>query len=147
MLSSMANKVDKDFVCENSFHESLSSVLVVAQCLTMLPVMGIKSTSAKGLKFEWRSYRTIYSLIAFGFAASYLILTIYAIFNASVTFNSFGLSKFIDSVCFMSESHVKLSISFNSSTIDFLHDNNVWSAQFYFVSTEMATTYAALGIC
>lgn len=91
MLSSLIYKTDKDFVCSNSFHESFSSVLVVAQCLAMLPVMGIKNTSAKGLKFKWQSFRTIYSLTAFGFAAAYLILTIYAIFDATVTFNSFGL--------------------------------------------------------
>lgn len=83
---------DTNSMCsDDSFHKSFSSVLVVAQCLAMLPVCGVKDRSANGLRFRWISLRTIYSLTAFGFAASYLIFSIAVKLNRVVTFSSFGL--------------------------------------------------------
>lgn len=90
MLSSMTRATGKDFVFNGSFHEAFSSVLVVAQCLAMLPVIGVKSTSAYGLRFTWKSYRTVYSLTAFAFAAAYTIFTIALTLTKPVTFNSIG---------------------------------------------------------
>lgn len=91
MISSMTRAAGKDLVCNGSFHEAFSSVLVVAQCLAMLPVAGIKNTSAHGLKFSWENYRTIYSVTAFGFAALYTIFATCITVTKPVTFNSFGL--------------------------------------------------------
>lgn len=91
MLSSMARANGKDFVCNGSFHEAVGSVLVVAQCLAMLPVTGVKTPSAYGLKFSWKSYRAIYSLTAFGFATSYTIFATCITVTKPVTFNSLGL--------------------------------------------------------
>ena len=89
----MARATGQDLVCNGSFHQAFSSVLVIAQCLAMLPVTGVKATSAYGLKFSWQSYRTIYSVIAFGFAAAYVIFATCITLNKPVTFNSFGLSN------------------------------------------------------
>lgn len=148
MLSSLIHKTDKKSVCTNSFHESFSPVLVMAQCLAMLPVMGVRNASASGLKFMWQSFRTIYSSIACGFAATYLILTIYAIFDATVTFDSFGLCERCLSVNFFKfKSHINQTFSFHCSSIDFLHDNHIWCAQFHFISKEMAKTNATLAVC
>lgn len=91
MLSSLARATGEDLVCNGSFHEAFGSVLVFAQCLAMLPVTGVKNTSAYGLKFSWQSYRTIYSVTAFGFAASYAIFATCITVTKPVTFNSFGL--------------------------------------------------------
>lgn len=99
MLASMARTIGKDFVCNGSFHEAFGSVLIVAQCLAMLPVTGVKSSSAYGLKFSWRSYRTIYSLIAFGFATLYTIFATCITLTKPVTFNSFGLYSFVFHLC------------------------------------------------
>lgn len=92
MLSTIARASGNgDFVCNGSFHEAISSVLVVAQCLAMLPVTGIKKKSAYELRFSWQSARTIYSLIAFGFAASYVVFATCITLTKPLTFNSFGI--------------------------------------------------------
>lgn len=91
MLSKMAHATGNDLVCNGSFHAAFSSVLVVAQCLAMLPVTGITNSSAHGLRFSWQCFRTIYSVIAFGFAASYTIFATCITLTKPVTFNSFGL--------------------------------------------------------
>lgn len=91
MLSSMARASGQDLVCNGSFHEAFGPVLIIAQCLAMLPVTGVKSSSAYSLKFSWRSYRTIYSLVALGFATLYTIFATCITLTKPVTFNSFGL--------------------------------------------------------
>lgn len=90
LLASMTRATGKEFLFNGSFHEAFSSVLVVAQCLAILPVIGIKSGSAYGLRFTWKSYRTIYSMTAFAFAASYTIFSTYITLNRPITFNSIG---------------------------------------------------------
>lgn len=87
----MAHATGKDSTLNGSFHKAFGSVLVVAQCLAMLPVTGIKKSSAYELRFSWQSFRTIYSLIALGFAVSYAIFATYLTLTKPITFNSFGL--------------------------------------------------------
>lgn len=74
-----------------SFHEAFSSVLVIAQCLAILPVIGIKSSSSYGLRFTWKSFRTVYSLTAFCFAASYTVFATFITLRKKITFNSIGV--------------------------------------------------------
>lgn len=90
MLSSMTRTNGRQTVFNGSFHEAFSSVLVVAQCLAMLPVVGIKGDSAYGLRFTWKSFRTIYSATAFCFAASYTLFATYMTLKKPITFNSVG---------------------------------------------------------
>lgn len=90
LLSSMTRTTGKETISNGSFHEAFSSVLVVAQCLAMLPVIGTKGESAYGLRFTWKSFRTIYSATAFCFAASYTIFATYMTLKQPITFNSVG---------------------------------------------------------
>lgn len=91
----MARAGGSDVPFNGSFHEAFSSVLVIAQCLAILPVIGVKSRSAYGLKFTWKSFRTIYSVTAFGFAASYTIFATCLTLTRPVTFNSVGSQFFL----------------------------------------------------
>lgn len=90
MLSTMTRASGKEFLFNGSFHEAFSSVLVVAQSLAIMPVVGVKSDSAYGLRFTWKSFRTIYSVLAFCFAASYNIFATYMTLMRPMTFNSIG---------------------------------------------------------
>lgn len=47
----------------NLFLLSLPSVSTVAQCFGNVPVMGVLDKDLRNLKFKWRTFRTIYSLI------------------------------------------------------------------------------------
>lgn len=89
----MTRATGNDLNCNGSFHEAFSSVLVLAQCLAILPVVGIKSGSTHGLRFTWKSFRTIYSLTAFVFAASYTVFATCITLTKKITFNSIGLQK------------------------------------------------------
>lgn len=91
MLSSWYHALGKNFSSCKSFHESISFVLVIAQCFAMLPVIGVKNPSVHDLRFKWESIRTIYSLIVFGLITSYLIFEVIMTFIAGVTFKKFGL--------------------------------------------------------
>lgn len=90
MLTPMARATGNNLIYNGSFHEALSSMLVIAQCFAMLPVNGLKKSSAYELRFSWQSIRTIYSITAFGFAASYTIFATCITLTKPVTFNSFG---------------------------------------------------------
>lgn len=105
MLSSLHHAVSKKFDGCDCFHESISFVLVIAQCFAMLPVIGIKSPPANGLRFKWQSIRAMYSLIVFVLITSYLIFAAAKSFIAGVTFKTFGLCGNCDG----------LIASFNSS--------------------------------
>lgn len=87
----MARPTRNELVINGSFHQAFGPVLVVAQCLGVLPVIGVKGNSSFGLRFTWKSFRTIYSVIAFIFAASYTIFATCTTLTGPVTFNSVGL--------------------------------------------------------
>lgn len=91
ILSRMTSAPVKDTVVSGSFQQAFSSVLVVAQCLGIMPVIGIKGNSSFGLKFTWCSFRTIYSMTAFLFAASYDIFAICVSMTKPITFKSVGM--------------------------------------------------------
>ena len=46
-----------------SFQEAVGPILVIGQCFGSLPVEGILSKDIANLKFRWKSFRTIYSII------------------------------------------------------------------------------------
>lgn len=94
LLSTMSRATGNEFNCNGSFHEAFSSVLVLAQCLAILPVVGIRSGSTHGLRFTWKSFRTIYSLTAFVFAASYTVFSTCITLTKKITFNSIGSQKY-----------------------------------------------------
>lgn len=91
LLSTITRTTGNELITNGSFHEAISSLLVVAQCLALLPVIGIKGTSSYGLRFTWKSFRTIYSVTAFIFAASYTMFATCITLTKPITFNSIGL--------------------------------------------------------
>lgn len=46
----------------NSFHRAVSPVIVTAQCFGLLPVLGIAGPNAANLRFQWCSFRTMFSI-------------------------------------------------------------------------------------
>lgn len=91
----MTRTTGKELIINGSFLEAFSSVLVMAQCMALLPVIGIKDGSAFALRFTWKSFRTIYSVTAFCFAASYTIFAICITLTKPITFNSIGVFQAI----------------------------------------------------
>lgn len=77
----MASSVD------GSFQEAIGSILVMAQCFGIMPVVGIKSNSTSNLKFQWKSSRTVYSFIAFLLTLIYAILTIGKTLSTTIEFD------------------------------------------------------------
>lgn len=45
-----------------SFHQAIFPILLMAQIFALMPVAGIGAAAPTGLKFSWRSIRTVYSL-------------------------------------------------------------------------------------
>lgn len=87
----MSRTTGNEIIINGSFHEAIGSVLVIAQSMALLPVVGIKGPSSYGLRFTWKSFRTMYSVAAFGFASSYTIFATCQTLTRPVTFNSIGL--------------------------------------------------------
>lgn len=148
MLPFWVRNSGKDSICSGSFHEAFGSVLIVAQCLAMLPVTGVKGSSAYGLRFSWRSYRTIYSVIALGFATLYTIFATCITLTKPVTFNSFGVFCFISFFLSFFLHWVNfIETIFDCSATSILFNHSIWSVEFYSISPKMAGIDAALGIC
>lgn len=145
MLSSMARGAGQDLVCNGTFHEAFGSVLIIAQCLAMLPVTGVKSSSAYSLKFSWRSYRTIYSVVAFGFAMLYTIFATCITLTKPVTFNSFGLYDAFDCKFCHCDNFILIILDYSAPGI--LLNHSIWCVEFYSFGTKMAKTNATLGVC
>lgn len=93
MLSKMSGATGNELVINGSFHQAFSSILVLAQCLGVMPIIGIKGNSSFNLRFTWKSFRTIYSVIALLFATSYTIFATCITLTKPVTFNSVGLYR------------------------------------------------------
>ncbi|XP_031638768.1 gustatory receptor for sugar taste 64f-like [Contarinia nasturtii] len=76
----------KDFLFNGSFHEAIGSILVMAQCFGMMPVVGVKCSSASKLHFKWSSFRTIYSFVAFILTVIYAAMTFWVTFSEEIKF-------------------------------------------------------------
>lgn len=73
-----------------SFHQVIGSVLLIAQCFAVMPVINIKSDSAAKLRFSWKSVRAIYSTIAFIGLISYTLVTVRSTLTGSINFTRIG---------------------------------------------------------
>lgn len=71
----------KDFLYDGSFQQAVGSILAMAQCFALMPVVGVKSAKALNLKFQWTSFRTIYSFIIFLLTSVYAGMTFWITFN------------------------------------------------------------------
>lgn len=72
---------------DGGFHEAISSILVMAQCFGILPVIGVKSKSASNLKFQWKSVRVAYSFVAFLFTLIYAVMTVGKTLSREIQFD------------------------------------------------------------
>lgn len=87
----MSRTTGNDIIINGSFHEAFGPILVIAQCFALLPVVGVKGPSSYVLRFTWKSFRTIYSVAAFGFALSYTIFATCQTLAHEITFKSIGM--------------------------------------------------------
>lgn len=149
ILSTMTRSTGKEFIFNGSFHEAFSPILILAQCLAMLPVIGVKRGSAYGLRFTWKSFRTIYSVTAFCFAASYTLFATCITLTKPITFKSIGwywkYSNFIKQKLNQQTFLMTLYTLHSSSSI--FHDNRFRRIKFHSFGEKMAQTDATLGIC
>lgn len=63
-----------------SFQEATGKILAVAQFCGIMPVIGVTSSTASNLRFEWTAYRTIHFFI------SSIVVTGWAIMCFAVLF-------------------------------------------------------------
>lgn len=82
----MKRTTRKDFSFDGSFQEAIGSILALAQYFGVMPVVGIKSNSAAQLRFQWKSFRTIYSLIVLFFGLIYAGITVWVTFTNEIEF-------------------------------------------------------------
>lgn len=90
----MKRATRKDFLYDGGFQEAVGSILAMAQCFALMPVVGVKSAKASNLKFQWTSFRTIYSFVAFLFTSVYAGMTLWITFTNPIQFDR--MSEFID---------------------------------------------------
>lgn len=76
----------KDVLFDGSFHEAIGSVLALAQCFGIMPVVGIKSKTASHLAFQWKSARSIYSFTAILLGVIYSGIVLWIIINNEIQF-------------------------------------------------------------
>lgn len=89
----MSRATGNELIINGSFHQAFGTVLVLAQCLGVMPIIGVKGRSSFKLRFTWKSFRTIYSVIALLFATSYTIFATCITLTKPITFNSVGLYR------------------------------------------------------
>lgn len=83
----------KEFSFDGSFQEAIGSILSLAQCFGVMPVVGITSKSAAQLKYQWKSFRTIYSCLVILYGLIYAGLTFWITINDEIQF--VRMSKFL----------------------------------------------------
>lgn len=83
----------KEFVCTGSFQEAIGSILVLAQLVGLMPVVGVKCSSASQLRFKWNSIRTMYSFVVFLLLLAYAITTVMVSFESQIHFDRVGESQ------------------------------------------------------
>lgn len=77
----------KDFLFNGSFQEATGSIIAMAQCFAIMPVVGVKSKSASKLQFKWISIRTIYSFITFVFVLITTGMTMWITLSHEIKFS------------------------------------------------------------
>lgn len=103
----------KDFSFEGSFQEAIGSILAMAQCFGIMPVVGIKCKSASHLKFKWKSMRTIYSLIAISLALIYASITLWITLNNEIQFVQMSKFRFFVKCRILYQMHFSIYLQFH----------------------------------
>lgn len=89
-VNCMMRATDRDQINRGRFQEAIGNVLAFAQIFAMIPLVGVKKSSATELHFKWRSVRAIYATIIFTFAAIYVSILFILTLKREMTFNSVG---------------------------------------------------------
>lgn len=79
---------------DGSFHEAIASILVIAQCFGVMPVVGVTSKSASNLKFQLKTIRAVYSFIAFLFTFIHAVLTTVRLFSTQIQFDKISMFSY-----------------------------------------------------
>lgn len=124
------------------FHEAIGSILVMAQCFAIMPVIGVKSKSASNLKFQWKSVRVLYSFVAFLFALIYAVMTVGKTLSREIQFDR--TSKFVTFPIILNKC-IK-TLQFICSKCSVLWFSRLWDILFRIFGKKMAKTNATLGI-
>lgn len=80
-------RATRDDLYSGSFHEAIGSILALAQFFGVMPVVGVKSKSPIDLKFQWKSLRTIYSIVLFILMMIYGGMTLWVAFSGKINFD------------------------------------------------------------
>lgn len=74
-----------------TFHKSMKAIVVLANCIGLLPVNGVTSNFAENLKFKWLSPKTFFSFTILLAAATRLASEAFALHHLG--FSLFKSSK------------------------------------------------------
>lgn len=80
-------RATREDLINGSFHKAIGSILALAQCFGIMPVVGIKGKSAADLQFQWKSFRTIYSYILFVLMVIYCGITLWVTLSRDIQFD------------------------------------------------------------
>lgn len=72
---------------EGSFRRAIWPFLVIAQLFGVMPVFGVSNRTLSSLHFEWKSVRTIYSLVTILILLIYSLYLMWRTFTGPVYFN------------------------------------------------------------
>lgn len=75
---------------DDSFHVSMKSVAAGVQFLALMPVSGISSCEPSKLKFTWRSFRALYTLIYIVYGVIVSVLFFENIYEAGISAKNIG---------------------------------------------------------
>lgn len=84
----LRSRTRQPFLCNGTFHEAVSKVLLTAQCFAMMPVRGVTSKHPSSLHFSWFHVRTGCCLLFIVSTLIDLSLTVYKVLDGNITFNN-----------------------------------------------------------
>ncbi|XP_068084010.1 gustatory receptor for sugar taste 64f-like [Anabrus simplex] len=73
---------------DGSFHSAIRSVLVAAQCFSLMPVHGITSDNTADLRFCWHSLRSLYTYCTVSLALLTTVIYCLQLTQTGLTFNN-----------------------------------------------------------
>lgn len=76
---------DVSYHFEGTFRKAIWPVLAIAQLHGVMPIHGISSESLSDLHFKWKSFRTIYAVIATMILLSHTLLLFWKLLTETVS--------------------------------------------------------------
>lgn len=75
----------------NSWHKSMKIVILVANCLGLLPVNGVTSDSVHNLSFRWMSLKVFYSFVWLSIAVMNVITNSISVFQRGLSLTELSM--------------------------------------------------------